>query len=193
MLEMKKENKNLKEMFKELLEGCETISDHENELNELNLKFGGLSAGFESGIEKTNKIMGKTNKNIGILQSRDLKSFEKHAEHKTEIDKLKARISSLEKVANGKDLRKDETKDKNLCSKCSECVDLCANISKEVSDMKADNLFYSSQVQRYEELLANYTLSMDPHLKQDLPVDFENLESCEKMTKNDHTVKSKTV
>ena len=158
ILGMKRENKSLKEMFIELLGSCETISNHEKQFTDLQMKFKSLTNESETGSEEIKTI--KTN--LNALQNRDMKSFEKHAQHKKDIDKLKSKISGLEKISKEKEGIQESEKDKEACIKCSECVDLCVNISKEVSAMKDDKLFYSAQVEKYESLLADYTLTMDP-------------------------------
>ena len=78
ILGMKRENKSLKEMFIELLESCETISNHEKQFPDLQMKFKSLATESEGGTAEIKAI--KTN--LNVLQSRDLKSFEKHADHK---------------------------------------------------------------------------------------------------------------
>ena len=89
------------------------------------MKFKSLATESEGGTEEIKTI--KTN--LNVLQSRDLKSFEKHADHKKDIDKLKVKISSLEKVSKEKESAKESDKERESCTKCSECVDLCEEVS----------------------------------------------------------------
>jgi hypothetical protein len=92
ILKIGEENKRLKDYFVQLLESCETISNHDDKLLDLKTRFGSL----ESTSETYNNEMKWITSNLEVLQKNKIKQIEKQGETEIKISQLKKKIAVLE-------------------------------------------------------------------------------------------------